>query len=363
FIQSLAKDTDNGIESVNKILEEYNAGIDFEELFRRFTVALAIDSDNPGDGIYSFDTIDIKLNYDSAATFNKPGVPAWGADYISMEDTGKIKSILFDGINFMPVPWIVADDPTGNGDQVLWGNQGDEVDNMIIFEADLTNVNAATLKFDHLYDIEEAWDYGLVQVSTDNGNSWTSLANADTRSDLDPDGYPAISEKLPGFTGTIGEWTTEEFDLSSYAGNKILVAFRYMTDWGTNGAGWYIKNIEVPEIGLVKDASNLDEFMSIDEVLGITVDYAVAFINEKTAGKSGNSHIKVLNIDPFNISEEDAITLRGYMNNGDNHMIVWYAAPAGKKGSVDYSYELQYRGNNIKDTNGNGHGGKGGKHN
>lgn len=354
FIQSLAKDSDNGIESVEKILDEYGTGIDFEELFRRFTIAVAIDNEKPDNGIYSFDTVDLEVDYESAAYYNKPGVPAWGADYIAMDDTEKIKSILFDGIDFLPIPWKVVEDPLGSGEMVLWGNQGDEIDNKVLFEADLTNVGTATLKFDHYYNIEEAWDYGFVQVSTDNGQTWESLANGNTRTDLDPHGYPAISENLPGFTGTNEVWATEEFDLTPYAGNKVVVAFRYMTDWGYNEAGWFIKNIQVPEIDLTMDTSSIDNFINYDELLDITVDYAVAFINEKSAGKSDNAHIKVLNIDPFNITEEDSLQLRGFMNNGDNYMIVWYAAPVGNKGAVDYSYELQYRGNKEKSKYENG---------
>ena len=32
------------------------------------------------------------------------------------------------------------------------------------------------LSFDHYYGIELGWDFGFVQVSTDNGESWQSLA-------------------------------------------------------------------------------------------------------------------------------------------------------------------------------------------
>ncbi len=71
----------------------------------------------------------------------------------------------------------------------------------------------------------------MVQVSTDNGQSWTSLANEHTSGEVDENGYPAIKENVPGFTGSSGGWTTESFDLSAYAGQKVHLAFRYMTDW------------------------------------------------------------------------------------------------------------------------------------
>ncbi|MFZ5354255.1 MAG: choice-of-anchor J domain-containing protein [Bacillota bacterium] len=358
-VRALAKDEDNGIISTNKILNQFGTGIDFNELFRRFTIAVALDSPMPGEGIYNFDSIDIKVNYQKAMENAKDGVPAWGADYIALGDTGKIQKLLFDGIDFLATPWMVVNNPTGT-DQVLFGNTGDEKDNQIIFEADLTNTTAATLNFEHLYMIEEHWDFGMVQVSEDGGNTWVSLANENTSYDIVPEGHPAIAANLPGFTGTNNDWTAESFDLSAYAGKKVHIGFRYMTDWSYNDPGWYIKNIQIPEIGYFNAGNTLDGFTSIDKLLGVTVEYSVTFINEKTHGNSGKVSYKVLNIDPFNVTEQDALSLQGYLNHGNNYMIVWYAAPAGKVGVVDYNYELtanrEYNKNKDKGNNGKGNG-------
>jgi len=341
FIQMLAKDTDHGIESVNKILDQNGTGIDFEELFRRFTLATAIDSPEPNDGIYNFDSIDLKVNFESAAAYDKDGVPAWGGDYKVINHANKIQQITFDGIQFMPSPWKVVDDPLDTDNQVLWGNAGHELDNQMILEADLSNVDAATLQFDNFIDIEEAWDFGMVQVSMDGGDTWTSLENQNTRDDLVADGHPAIREQLPGFTGYYDDWQKETFDLTPYAGQKILINFRYMTDWAYNDSGWFIDNIKIPEIGYYNDGSTLDDFKSIDEVKEIYVEYAVSFINEKSLGKGNNvPHYRVLNIDPFHITEADALQLKDFFSGGNNYMIIWYAAPTGKKGYVDYTYEI-----------------------
>lgn len=392
FIQTLAQDEDHGFASVNKILDEFGADIDFEELFRRFSVAVAIDSpwvafDNSWfkssefnsnfsnfsdfedssnfedynkyfedlnfkdfqkdidsfcveDGIYNFESIDIGVSYESAEEFDKDGVPAWGGDYKSLEDAYKILSIKFDGIEFMPTPWKVIDDPINKGNKVLWGNTGNESDNQIILKADLTQVDSATLKFDNYFDIEEQWDFGMVQISTDEGKTWESLTNSNTRSDITADGYPKIKENLPGFTGKYENWTKEEFDLTPYAGQNILIGFRYMTDWGTNEAGWYIDNIEIPEIGIDNDCSLTEDFYSINEILGTKVDYAVTFINKIPFGKENIYSVKSL--DPFNISEEETKELRELFMLGDNYMIIWYAAPEGQKGVADYTYEIIY---------------------
>jgi hypothetical protein len=338
FVKALAQDPDHGIDSTNKILAQFDTGIDFEELFRRFSIAVAIDSKEPGNSIYNFESIDLNVNYESALTFDKDGVPAWGADYKEINDANKIQNITIDGIDFLPNPWVTIEK---DGRTALWGNAGDEKANQLIFKADLTNVVNPTLDFDHYYDIESEWDYGVVQVSTDNGTTWVSLSNENTTTDVDPDGYPAIKDNVPGFTGTNDEWTTETFDLSAYKGKEILINFNYMTDWGSNGEGWFIDNLAISEIDYSNDCTSLDGFMSIDEINKNFVEYALVFINQKSLGKGKNqSSYRVLNIDPMNISEADAIQLKEFLSGGNNYMIVWYAAETGTKGTVDFTYEI-----------------------
>ncbi len=344
FIRALAKDKDHGIASMNKILAQFNTGIDFTELFKRFTVALAVDSMEPGNGIYNFNSIDLKVNYQSAAKYEKDGAPAWGGDYRVIDPSMNVQNINFDGINFMPLPWKVVDDPLNSGNQVLWGNNGNGVDNQLIFEADLSNVPSATLSFDNLIDIEEDWDAGMVQVSTDGGDTWQSLANGNTVDQSTfplNDQAPQIYNNLPGFTGYSNGWVNESFDLTLYAGQKVLISFRYMTDMAYNDSGWFISNINIPEIGYTNAGSSLDGFNSIDQIKNIHVDYAVSFINEKSLGVGNNQqHYRVLNIDPFHVSEQDSITLKDFFSGGNNYMIIWYAAPIGKKGAAPYSYTI-----------------------
>lgn len=365
FIQALAKDPDHGIASVNKILKQFNTGIDFNELFRRFSVALVVDSPNPGNGIYDFKSIDLhgeyQLNFESALANNKAGVPAWGADYIKLENAKDIKQIKFSGIDFLPVPWTVVNDPLGSGTKAIFSGEGDELSNSAVLTVDLTGKTSATLKFDNLRDIEEQWDFGMVQVSTDGGKTWVSLENENTRSDVVDNGYPAIKENVPGFTGFTGyvddsdpedeklipEWTTEVFDLTPYVGGKVLINFRYMTDWASNGngaldvPGWYIKNIEIPEIGYKHSCNTVDGFESIQKVLGIYSDYMVTFVNEKYTKKGTTpQHYQVKTLDPVNITSGDEVEIKKFLSSGNNYMIVWYAAPEGVRMPIDYSYQL-----------------------
>ncbi|MFC0272386.1 peptidase M6 [Metabacillus herbersteinensis] len=357
FIRDLALNEINGIDGINETLKAHGEELNFTELYQQFITALSIDSDSPGKGIYKFDSIDLRelpvdadgtkrgvtVNYEKAKDFEKEGVPAWGGDYKVIDTDKKIEGIKFDGVQFLANPWQSVSDPLGSDNQVLWGNAGDEADNALIFEADLSNVESATLNFDNFIDIEEQWDYGVVQVSTDAGKTWTSLANENTRSDVVEEGYPTIKENVPGFTGHYEDWQKESFDLTAYKGQKVHISFRYLTDWGYNDKGWFIDNIEIPEIGYSNDGNSTESFLSIDQLIGRYVEYAVTFINKKTVGKGKGAKTKydVVSVEPFNLDEQDSLKLRQLFKDGKNHMITWYAAPSSNKSPVDFSYEIQ----------------------
>jgi len=361
FIRDLALNKKQGINSVNEVLKAHGIKLTFTELYQNFITALVLDSDRVGNGVYNFDSINLRdlvvdkqgtkrgktVDFEKALLVEKEGVPAWGGDFKVLDFQQKIRSISFNGVDFLASPWQSVTDPKNPNNKVLWGNTGDEADNALIFEADLTNKTKATLKFDNYIDIEEQWDFGVVQVSTDNGNTWKSLANANTRSDIVEQGYPKIKENLPGFTGTYEGWQKEAFDLSAYAGQKILISFRYLTDWGGTQAGWFIDNIEIPEIGYSNDGSSTATFKSIQQILGQYVNYTVTFINEKEVGnKNGKkTNYKVITVNPFNVTEQDALTLRQLFKDGRNYMITSYAAPVGDKNPVDFTYKV-----NLKTT-------------
>ncbi|MDR7073069.1 immune inhibitor A domain-containing protein [Fictibacillus barbaricus] len=126
-----------------------------------------------------------------------------------------------------------------------WGGQADEMDNSMVANVDLTGKNSATLTFDAWYDMEEQWDFAFVQVSEDNGATWKSLGNGNTRSDVVPEGYPTILNSMPGFSGKSNGWQPQSFNLSDYKGKKIQLRLRSATDWGTSNPGFFADNIKV----------------------------------------------------------------------------------------------------------------------
>jgi hypothetical protein len=107
-----------------------------------------------------------------------------------------------------------------------------------------------TLKVWTWYDIEEDWDYGYVQASSD-GQDWTTLAQISTL----PTGKSNLYDShawlgAGGFTGNSGGWQQAEFDLGSLSGT-VYVRFLYATDEAANGQGWYVDDLAV---GATQDA-------------------------------------------------------------------------------------------------------------
>ncbi|WP_173918507.1 immune inhibitor A domain-containing protein [Halobacillus sp. Marseille-Q1614] len=356
FIRSVALSELNSIESFEKAYEEFGLDVTFNEVYQDFSSALVLDDEEYKGGIHGFENIDLRdlpvngqdeprgmtVNFEEAKQYEKDGVPAWGTDFkeFNIEPGQKVTDFSFNGIDFMPIQWETTEDPLGSGEEVLWGGKSDEADNKLIFEADLTSADNPTLQFEHYLDIEEQWDFGVVQVSTDNGETWTSLENENTRSDVVDQGYPKIKENVPGFTGHTDEYVDETFDLSEYAGEEVLVSFRYLTDWGYTDSGWFIKDISIPEAGISYDGSNdiQEDFVNENELKENYVNYGVTFIKENEDGDH-----QVIEVDPFNITEEDALDIQKAFRPGKTYMTTYYAAPQDELNPVPFEYEIEYK--------------------
>jgi len=151
---------------------------------------------------------------------------------------------------------VYGDVEIGTGDYCWYSGEGDLVDYELVGSTDLTGVDEATLAFDTWFEIEEFWDFGFVQVSTDGGATWESLENEWTTNETDPNALPLIVENVPGLTGISDGWQSMSFNLSSYAGQEILFQFRYITDWAYTDTGWMIDNVTINGV-LIDNASDV----------------------------------------------------------------------------------------------------------
>ncbi|WP_317980425.1 immune inhibitor A domain-containing protein [Paenibacillus glycanilyticus] len=355
FIRTLFHNPNTGISGVEAALTEAGINKSFADLYADYMTAVVLDSGYKGDSsTYKFNSIDLAPDFASSVKSDNV-TPAWGTDFKVLKPDSKIDHLYFQGLDFLRTNWIPVEDPERG--KVLWSNQGDQADNFLIRELDLTGQATPELSFDTSYNIEEQWDFGVVQISEDGGKTWTSLSNEDTRSDLVEGGYPKTAVNLPGFTGSSEGWKTENFDLSAYAGKKVLLGFRYLTDWGYNEAGWYLSNLRLN--GTVIDPmTDTSGFKSLEQTIGQYVNYQVEFIGlmknyDKQKDKEQGNQVKVIRVpDPINMSESSRIELADMLHSskyGSIIMMTTYAAPEGTVSSVPYDYDVVLKSNGKKD--------------
>ena len=149
---------------------------------------------------------------------------------------------------------------------------------------DLTGATTPKLDFKISADVEEAWDWVVVEardVTTNpNSDAWTTLAELDTdgagdadtsltttsTGDSCPEGlgsdpdaphpfllhYWSLTCEPHGrtgdwnaFTGNTGGWASWTSDLSAFAGKKVDLRISVITDWGTLGLGTWVDDIRV----------------------------------------------------------------------------------------------------------------------
>ncbi len=335
FLQAEFQNPDNGISGIESTLDSFGFYRNFDDVYHDFSVAVLIDS-RQSRFRYGFKALDLEVDIGTAAepnpeAYDMPGAPPWGTDYIWLtREPGKLGMFTFNGQDYsiFPSAW------TSDG-EVLWSGSGDLTDNWAIFDA----TGGGTLTFDTYVDIEDYWDFGFVQVSTDGGQTWTSLANEYTTSDYDPEAHPKVIENLPGLTGWSEEWISMSFDLSAYSGD-ILLAFRYVTDWATTYEGWFIDNVYVDDV-LISDGTDASIFKDITELFPIENDFTVMFVGIRHM--RGRPIYQVIKMRLNEETEEGFIKLRRLLGLSKSVvMLVTFDAPEGHTKYADYEYGFTY---------------------
>ncbi|HEX6702882.1 MAG TPA: choice-of-anchor J domain-containing protein [Gaiellaceae bacterium] len=246
--------------------------------------------------LYQIGALDAGINWDVSDAYSTPGAPPNGSDYVRLRDAGghyvsaaTLRSISFEGAKTLepkPVEWTVTTTVPGHeGDAAFAAPDKDNQDAAIVHSVDVPG-GSPTLTFDTSYSTEPTFDSFFIQVSTDGGSTYHSLANADTTCALDPGADPLLKNNCPGLNGDSGGWKTETFDLTPYAGQTVLLAFRYITDANTRGAGVWVDNINVGGT-LVADGSSLAGWQTFTQIKPIDVSgFTVQLVGYSSDGKT-----------------------------------------------------------------------------
>jgi len=124
-------------------------------------------------------------------------------------------------------------------------NYADSLDNYLYSKGSYRlNFKNAQLEIYSRWLIEPFYDYGLVEASTDYGNSWVSLRSY--RSTI-PSQNPYGKQKQGtfGFAGYFPYWNRQIFSLSQFLWKDVMFRLSLLSDRGKNLPGWDIEGIQL----------------------------------------------------------------------------------------------------------------------
>jgi hypothetical protein len=315
LMTALHREDANGLDGLENALATVGYGdVDVMQVLRDWAAMAALDEVLDGGATltggdaatYSSDTLGMSINWDNPEAYTEAyegegsgvvaegyteGAPTNGSDYVRLRDAagtyldaGQIESISFDGADEyapFPVEWTVDETPPdslpspdsdddcgaaadGTGDAALYSGCGHDLDRTIA-QTVTVPTDDPTLTFDTLFDTEAAFDYGFVDVSTDGGETWTALPGDHTQPTSEDDALPNIPAGVPALQGDSGGWISTSYDLSDYAGQDVLLGFRYVTDPAFDDDGWWIDDVAVGGT-VISDGSSLDGWQSYTQV-------------------------------------------------------------------------------------------------
>ena len=161
---------------------------------------------------------------------------AWGAFYRTFRGASPSVTMAFSG---EPVVGVVP--PTGSFEWFSGG--GDFLERTL--ERRIDGVQSGDeLTFSTWYDIEEGFDFGYVEASSD-GQDWTLLEQLSALPAFTDNIYESTAWSGPGgLTGATGIWQQARYALGALSGT-VYLRFRYATDVSVTHEGWYIDDIAV----------------------------------------------------------------------------------------------------------------------
>ena len=279
FMSALHRDGEGqGLVGLQDQLDRFAPGANAFNVLHDFQTATLVDQivdSNKGKvkgiakGRVTSPSLNSTVNLTNPASYAAAGAPANGADYVALRDAsgqvmnGKgLKSLSFQGADTLvpeQLKWTSVADPVDHaGNPALWSGNSSNLDASAVTAVTLPAGNP-TLSFSELHLAEATYDYAYTVISTDGGATYTALANANT---VDGPYGPALNGD--------GTWGTQTFDLSAYAGQQVLLGFRYVSDGGVNDGGWYVDDVTVAGTS-INDGTSTAPFSSTTEIRPVPV--------------------------------------------------------------------------------------------
>ncbi|MBD8870079.1 immune inhibitor A domain-containing protein [Nocardioides donggukensis] len=181
--------------------------------------------------------------------------PGDDARDIKVGQTSRTPKGTEDGVKInLPTKVTTVAEPHSGENMWYGGNDQDWADVRLTRTVEVPDAADAKFWMWNDYVIEEDWDYGFVELSTDGGSTWTEQPVFDEAGDLvsTPDDYADPNGRLvdygnksSGLTGSTDGWRHDYIDLAAYAGQSVQVRLRYATDAAFLERGWFADDFSV----------------------------------------------------------------------------------------------------------------------
>ncbi|WP_433824981.1 peptidase M6 immune inhibitor A [Actinoplanes sp. CA-015351] len=223
----------HGLEALAEVLPKKTPLYDVLHDFQTMTL-VDKSADEPGSVIkgasrerVSARSLRSTVNLSSPGSHGSPGAPPNGADYVRLPT--ELRSVSFQGAaSLPPIPltWTIDD-------AKLFSGNAPDTDAAAVRPVDVPATDPV-LRFTTSYELEQDFDYGYVTVSADGGRTYQMVAGDQT-----------VTGPLgAAITGQATD-VTLKFDLSAYAGKRVFLGFRYVSDSAVNLGGWHVGDLSI----------------------------------------------------------------------------------------------------------------------
>lgn len=141
--------------------------------------------------------------------------------------------------------WELDSTNSHSGNRSHWSqNQSNTCNDLTSQSIALTAGKTSVLSFWTTYNIENQYDGGVVEITTD-GNVWNPTALNYPGTFNNSSNACGYSQGTPSFTNTNLTWQQHSLDLSAYQGQNINIRWNYSSDGGVNNGGWFLDDIAI----------------------------------------------------------------------------------------------------------------------
>lgn len=156
--------------------------------------------------------------------------------YAHSQDVSKWKTARWETVKNPDGEYMITDSPNSN--------YQDSDSNFIEIASPVSIVNSKSVSLDFWtkWTIESKADFGIVQVSENDGRTWENLRSSRMKPATGIKGTKQ-AEGTYGFDGNFPTWVRQECSMNEYIGKQVLLRFGLLSDENGNHDGIYLRDI------------------------------------------------------------------------------------------------------------------------